>query len=202
MSDTLSIFLNASLVVVTAIYAFLTWKIASKTAEGAAASERSAESSMKSARAALHAAEIAEAALVVEFDTNLFRRNSDHSYFVVSCSPRAANVFVHGATIRPMGAEVDPHGKLVKPHPLDDEVLVLKEGADCGELPAHLHAGEAASFEWHLGVDNPASFEVGGKLLVSYSLTGTSLVHQTSSPIQTVDGVNSDLMNAEKRRKL
>ena len=190
-----SLLLNGILVAVTIWYAYQTHRISIKTAEGAAAAERSALHSQKSAEAALRAAEISEASLLIEFDISLSKPADSNLSFMVMCAPKTANVWLHGIAASPIIVDPGRYDRLVAAEALDELNLVLIDGTATGPPPIFLLAGETKAFL--LQVDSfPAHKQLCGRIEIAYSLTPDSPVHRRSSTIETRTGLYGEFVNA------
>ena len=131
----LSLALNVILVAVTTWYAYQTHRISIRTAEGAAAAEKSAFHSQKSAEAALRAAEISEASLLIEFDISLSKPADSTLSFLVVCVPKTANVWLHGIAASPIIVDPGPYDKLAAAEALGERDLVPIDGTGTGPPP-------------------------------------------------------------------
>ncbi len=193
---------NLALVGVTGWYVRITSQISKKTAEGVAAAQESALHSQHSAVAALRAAEVAEARLLIQFETKLTTVNFAPELFIVTCSPEATNIWVHRVTCKPAIVLRNNKGWPYQASYQDERALSELPDNLCGPLPAFLHAGETASFALQMkdGVRRPE--ELFGNLKISYSVTRDSSIHQRSATIENQNGLADEVLDGIERGTL
>lgn len=173
--DTALLITNIFLVLVTASYVVLTWRIALAARDSANAAREAVDSARESVNAARDAAKaseataaIAQAALPVEFDLSpTYEGQSDWTLTEVCLTATTSNVFVHSARIDSISYAPNPdrNARFSKEHGFDERVIYIEEpryvlpiGLDVmaidgsvdhvtkSSLPVLLHTGETIKF--------------------------------------------------------
>jgi hypothetical protein len=181
--------LSAALVVITAIYAWLTWKIASESGKAAAASKDAARAAAVAAEAANRSATVAEAALSINFDITLRRHADGDVWFNITPS---ANVFLHRAVV----------DCVVIADPDDDEstnhvaTLGIPAVSPTKSFPWFTHAGETISLEWKQPALRRSDHGALGFVKIDYSLSEGAPRRTRGVFFETVDGLGSQYLHS------
>ncbi|WP_109472772.1 hypothetical protein [Ornithinimicrobium cavernae] len=147
--DDLTAWSSLGLLVVTGIYAVLTWKLA-KSAKA------SAESAQQSADAAMRTAATSEASIVRDFVARVVRLSNGQG--MVHVTPVGFNAIVHKVDLKLLLLP-DSDGKITE----STSTTIYSEG------PLHVHAGDDAFAK--LKDSLPEGGLVIGQALITYSLS-------------------------------
>jgi len=134
--------LSGALVLVTGVYAWLTWVIAKRSGESADASRLAAEVALAAAESARRSAVISEAALDLDFESSPSRQRDGSVW--IDLSVRGASAWVHRATLVKGVVLAKFEGPALS---IDRAELVPQDGL---AFPIHLPQGprHAASLGW------------------------------------------------------
>lgn len=178
---------------VTAVYAVLTWLIARRTGDAAKAAQVSAEASRKAAESAARATAVAEASLHVEFEAKIRPMRNGEVWLNVKA--KSASVYVHSVVAKlTVVRDLDP---------LNMEkaaVVSLVPAAATGsvsnwDFPKFLHVGEEVSLSWPRPIVRPGDDAVYGFLDFDYSLTVGGEHRVRSIYVESRDGLWKHLLS-------
>lgn len=144
------------LLVVTAIYAFLTWRLSVHAKTSAQASQTAAEEAKRAANASSRSAAVAEAQILRDFEVSFGRTSKGH--LVVMLRPVSFNAFVHQVDL-----------KLLLVPDSDGSIREAASTTSTTDGPLLIHAGDMAPA--FLKDTIAASGHVMGQALVTYSLS-------------------------------
>lgn len=164
--------LTAALVIVTAIYSYLTWVIAKKSGESAVAARVAAQASQTAAEASRRSALIAEATLPLQFKLSVNRHSNGAVW--LNLTTKGATVWLHGARID-SGFFLESPSAPVRPIPPAELRRPLINPAIPRTFPVLVEAGTGgASLDWPNAPFRLSDYGCAGFVMVSFSLSQDS----------------------------
>ncbi|HUW86849.1 MAG TPA: hypothetical protein VMW30_00510 [Candidatus Paceibacterota bacterium] len=178
------VLISIALLLVTAIYAWLTFAIAKETRKAAEASRDSAESARTAAEASLRSALVAEAQMNVDFEIKINRHTNGAVWFNLVSS---VNVWVRAVAVE-IGVLVTQDG----PGRACRADLQFADAHD--SFPKYVHAGQGFSLEWLEPEYGIGDYGILGTASIAYSLNEGGEVRRREVYFQSRKGIGRDAL--------